>query len=187
MALLSLFFHCSATSFARGSSGLGALNNAWIDSNTVRICRAGDHLSERGKKKKRCKRRQKKRRKRSQLWGQICKMRETSGWCSIYIWGYSSHSMSLTEAPSSIHQTRAEAGQELPCDPLFPWWRRTTPTPWINNKLWAGDKRSVPPNHSVETFFSLSNRKFGKPSAVVCSALAKQTLHLEFCLPQNLI
>lgn len=51
MALLSLFFHCSATSFARGSSGLGALNNAWIDSNTVRICRAGDHLSEREKKK----------------------------------------------------------------------------------------------------------------------------------------
>lgn len=45
MALLSFFFHCSATSFARGSSGLGALNNAWIDSNTVRICRAGDHLS----------------------------------------------------------------------------------------------------------------------------------------------
>lgn len=45
MAWLSFFFHCSATSFARGSSGLGALNNAWIDSNTVRICRAGDHLS----------------------------------------------------------------------------------------------------------------------------------------------
>lgn len=45
MAALSFFFHCSATSFARGSSGLGALNNAWIDSNTVRICRAGDHLS----------------------------------------------------------------------------------------------------------------------------------------------
>lgn len=45
MAVLSFFFHCSATSFARGSSGLGALNNAWIDSNTVRICRAGDHLS----------------------------------------------------------------------------------------------------------------------------------------------
>lgn len=59
MAWLSFFFHCSATSFARGSSGLGALNNAWIDSNTVRICRAGDHLSGRrevqkkmGKKKK---------------------------------------------------------------------------------------------------------------------------------------
>ena len=55
MALLSFFFHCSATSFARGSSGLGALNNAWIDSNTVRICRAGDHLSgggERAEKEK---------------------------------------------------------------------------------------------------------------------------------------
>lgn len=46
MAVVSFFFHCSATSFARGSSGLGALNNAWIESNTVRICRAGDHLSE---------------------------------------------------------------------------------------------------------------------------------------------
>lgn len=46
MAVISFFFHCSATSFARGSSGLGALNNAWIESNTVRICRAGDHLSE---------------------------------------------------------------------------------------------------------------------------------------------
>ena len=53
MAVLSFFFHCSATSFARGSSGLGALNNAWIDSNTVRICRAGDHLSGRWKVQKR--------------------------------------------------------------------------------------------------------------------------------------
>lgn len=51
IALLSFFFHCSATSFARGSSGLGALNNAWIDSNTVRICKAGDHLSERHTRK----------------------------------------------------------------------------------------------------------------------------------------
>lgn len=28
MALLSFIFHCSATSFAKGSSGLGALNKA---------------------------------------------------------------------------------------------------------------------------------------------------------------
>lgn len=46
MAWASLVFHCSATSFASGSSGLGALNKAWIDSRTVRICKAGDHLSE---------------------------------------------------------------------------------------------------------------------------------------------
>lgn len=59
MALLSFFFHCSATSFARGSSGLGALNNAWIDSNTVRICRAGDHLSGGRKEKQTKKNRQK--------------------------------------------------------------------------------------------------------------------------------
>lgn len=45
MASASLDFHCSATSLAKGSSGLGALSNAWIDSRTVRICRAGDHLS----------------------------------------------------------------------------------------------------------------------------------------------
>ena len=45
MAWASLVFHCSATSFANGSSGLGALNKAWIDSRTVRICSAGDHLS----------------------------------------------------------------------------------------------------------------------------------------------
>lgn len=44
-ASASLDFHCSATSLAKGSSGLGALSNAWIDSSTVRICRAGDHLS----------------------------------------------------------------------------------------------------------------------------------------------
>lgn len=50
MASASLDFHFSATSFARGSSGLGALSNAWIDSSTVRICRAGDHLSEERKK-----------------------------------------------------------------------------------------------------------------------------------------
>lgn len=57
MAVLSFFFHCSATSFARGSSGLGALNNAWIDSNTVRICRAGDHLSGRQEVQKKKKKR----------------------------------------------------------------------------------------------------------------------------------
>lgn len=45
MASASFIFHCSATSFARGSSGLGALSNAWIDSSTVRICNAGLHLS----------------------------------------------------------------------------------------------------------------------------------------------
>lgn len=52
MALLSSLFHRSATSFARGSSGLGALNNAWMDSNTVRICSAGDHLSGRSEVQK---------------------------------------------------------------------------------------------------------------------------------------
>lgn len=45
MASLSLIFQSSATSFANGSSGLGALSRAWIDSRTVRICRAGLHLS----------------------------------------------------------------------------------------------------------------------------------------------
>ena len=45
MASASFIFHCSATSFARGSSGFGALSNAWIDSSTVRICNAGLHLS----------------------------------------------------------------------------------------------------------------------------------------------
>lgn len=79
MALLSFFFHCSATSFARGSSGLGALNNAWIDSNTVRICRAGDHLSGRREKGRNAKR-QKLQHKR-QIWGK--KTRDNSGLCSI--------------------------------------------------------------------------------------------------------
>lgn len=46
MACDSLTFHCSATSLARGSSGLGALSKAWIDRRTVLICRAGLHLSE---------------------------------------------------------------------------------------------------------------------------------------------
>lgn len=51
MAWASLVFHCSATSLARGSSGFGALSNAWIDSSTVRICNAGDHLSAIGGKR----------------------------------------------------------------------------------------------------------------------------------------
>ena len=34
-----------ATSFANGSSGFGAESSAWIESNTVRICKAGLHLS----------------------------------------------------------------------------------------------------------------------------------------------
>ena len=45
MALLSFVFHSSATSLARGSSGFGALRSAWIDRRTVRIWRAGLHLS----------------------------------------------------------------------------------------------------------------------------------------------
>ena len=45
MAALSLAFHCSATSFAKGSSGLGALRSACIDNKTVRICNAGLHFS----------------------------------------------------------------------------------------------------------------------------------------------
>ena len=51
MALASSNFHCSATSLAKGSSGLGALSRACIDNNTVRICRAGLHLSEIGRRK----------------------------------------------------------------------------------------------------------------------------------------
>ena len=38
-------FHSSATSLARGSSGLGADNKAWMESKTVLICSAGLHLS----------------------------------------------------------------------------------------------------------------------------------------------
>ena len=45
MALDSFSFHVSATSLAKGSSGFGALRRAWIDSRTVRIWRAGLHLS----------------------------------------------------------------------------------------------------------------------------------------------
>ena len=46
IASASLIFHSSATSFARGSSGFGAERRAWIDRSTVRICKAGLHLSE---------------------------------------------------------------------------------------------------------------------------------------------
>lgn len=45
MAAFSFSFQCCATSFASGSSGLGADSKACIDSKTVRICNAGDHLS----------------------------------------------------------------------------------------------------------------------------------------------
>lgn len=45
IAVVSLVFHCSATSLANGSSGLGALSKACIESKTVLICRAGLHLS----------------------------------------------------------------------------------------------------------------------------------------------
>lgn len=45
MASCSFVFHISATSLANGSSGLGLLSNAWIDSRTVLICNAGDHMS----------------------------------------------------------------------------------------------------------------------------------------------
>ena len=45
IAFTSSLFHSSATSLANGSSGLGALSSAWIDNSTVRIWRAGLHLS----------------------------------------------------------------------------------------------------------------------------------------------
>ena len=45
IALDSCVFQCSATSLARGSSGFGALSKAWIERRTVRICKAGLHLS----------------------------------------------------------------------------------------------------------------------------------------------
>ncbi len=45
MAEASLAFQMVATSFASGSSGLGALSSAWIDSSTVTIVSAGLHLS----------------------------------------------------------------------------------------------------------------------------------------------
>ena len=45
IACCSFCFHSWATSFANGSSGLGAERSAWIERRTVRICNAGDHLS----------------------------------------------------------------------------------------------------------------------------------------------
>ena len=45
MAAVSFFFHASATSLASGSSGFGALRRAWMERRTVRIWRAGLHLS----------------------------------------------------------------------------------------------------------------------------------------------
>jgi hypothetical protein len=36
---------CYQTYVANGSSGFGAERRAWIERSTVRICRAGDHLS----------------------------------------------------------------------------------------------------------------------------------------------
>lgn len=45
MAAASSSFQRWATSFASGSSGLGAPNSAWMESKMVRICRAGDQLS----------------------------------------------------------------------------------------------------------------------------------------------
>merc|ERR1719317_232910 len=44
-ASASFSFHSSATSLARGSSGLGAERRACMDSKTVLICSAGLHLS----------------------------------------------------------------------------------------------------------------------------------------------
>ena len=44
-AFCSFVFHASATSFASGSSGLGADSKAWMERRTVRICSAGLHLS----------------------------------------------------------------------------------------------------------------------------------------------
>lgn len=46
MAAASSSFQLLATSGARGSSGLGAPRRAWIESRIVRICSAGDQLSE---------------------------------------------------------------------------------------------------------------------------------------------
>lgn len=42
----SLSFQCCATSFAKGSSGFGAERSACMERSTVRICKAGDHLSD---------------------------------------------------------------------------------------------------------------------------------------------
>lgn len=45
MAAFSFSFQCWATSLARGSSGFGDESKAWTERRTVRIWRAGDHLS----------------------------------------------------------------------------------------------------------------------------------------------
>jgi hypothetical protein len=45
MAAFSLSFQLLATSAASGSSGFGAPSRAWMESNIVRICSAGDQLS----------------------------------------------------------------------------------------------------------------------------------------------
>ena len=45
IASASSFFQISATLLSSGSSGFGALINAWMLSSTVRICNAGLHLS----------------------------------------------------------------------------------------------------------------------------------------------
>ena len=45
IASFSSLFQCSATSLARGSSGLGLLSRAWMLSRTVLICSAGLHFS----------------------------------------------------------------------------------------------------------------------------------------------
>ena len=41
----SILTNVPATSLANGSSGFGAESSAWIDNNTVLICKAGLHLS----------------------------------------------------------------------------------------------------------------------------------------------
>ena len=48
--------HFSATLLSRGSSGLGELMRAWMDSSTVRICSTGDHLSLRMSRQMLCRR-----------------------------------------------------------------------------------------------------------------------------------
>lgn len=45
MAWTLLVSHCCATSFANGSSELGTLNKAWVNSRIMGICGAMDHLS----------------------------------------------------------------------------------------------------------------------------------------------
>ena len=44
-AACSSDFHFSATSASKKSSGFGALNKAWMERRTVRICKAGLHFS----------------------------------------------------------------------------------------------------------------------------------------------